>query len=47
MALPNGTTISLNQAECGWDAPTPMPTTNNEDFYSWNERELKWIKLDK
>ena len=37
---------TFNENECSWDAPTPMPTINDRDFYRWNESELKWIKLD-
>jgi hypothetical protein len=37
---------TFNEDECSWDAPTPMPTIDDRDFYRWNEAELKWIKLD-
>ena len=32
----------LNEETCAWEPPTPYPDIN--DFYIWNEEELKWDK---
>jgi hypothetical protein len=32
----------LNEETCEWEPPTPYPDIN--DFYIWNEEELKWDK---
>jgi len=31
----------LNEDTCHWQAPTPMPTTENKRYY-WSEDDLSW-----
>ena len=34
----------LDEENCGWSAPTPMPT--DDKFYRWDEETLGWIERD-
>ena len=28
---------------CRWEAPTPMPTPGEGEFYNWNEETTSWV----
>lgn len=32
----------LNESECRWEAPVPMP--EDGEFYFWDEEKLSWSK---
>jgi hypothetical protein len=34
----------LNETSCHWEAPTPMPTPGEGEFYTWNEETTSWVK---
>jgi len=33
----------LNETTCRWEAPTPMPTPGEGEFYTWNEETTSWV----
>ena len=33
----------LNETTCRWEAPTPMPTAGEGEFYSWDEDTTSWV----
>jgi hypothetical protein len=32
----------LNKETCLWEAPTPMPTPVENEFFTWDEESLSW-----
>ena len=34
----------LDEATCRWQAPTPMPTTEDKRYY-WSEDDLSWREI--
>ena len=36
---------TLNEDSCGWEPPTPMPTSEDKN-YIWNESTLSWDEHD-
>ena len=36
---------TLNETTCRWEAPTPMPTAGEGEFYRWDEGTTSWVKV--
>ena len=34
----------LNVTTCHWEAPTPMPTPGENEYYTWHEETTSWVK---
>ena len=34
----------LNETTCHWEAPTPMPTPGENEYYTWHEETTSWVK---
>lgn len=35
----------LNEQTCQWDAPTPMPATQGNKKFSWDENNKSWVEI--
>ncbi len=33
----------LNETTCRWEAPIPMPTPGEGEFYNWDEETTSWV----
>ena len=36
----------LNEDTCCWEAPTPMPESDSDEMYSWNEETQSWKLIE-
>jgi len=36
----------LNEDTCCWEAPTPMPESNSDEMYTWNEETQSWELIE-
>ena len=37
---------TFNDFACNWDPPVPFPSTDQREFYRWNEEQFTWIKIN-
>jgi len=36
----------LNEDTCCWEAPTPMPESDSDEMYTWNEETQSWELIE-
>ena len=36
----------LNESNCCWESPVPMPESDSDERYEWNEDTISWQPID-